>query len=126
MFSIATLLSFLPSAFKLTEQIVDWQKKKIDATTEQAKIEADEHIKTLQARRDVMVAEAGSKLNATVRLIFAIPFALYIWKLVVWDKLLGLGSTDPLSPMLENVMWTVVGFYFLQWTVSRAARIMTR
>ena len=117
---------FIDSALKLTGQIIDWQKKKLDAITEQERIEADEHIKTLQAQRDVQVAEAGSGINAFMRLAFAVPPAIYLAKLYVWDKVLKLGTTDPLSPMMENVLWTVVGFYFLQWTVSRTARILKR
>jgi hypothetical protein len=116
----------LDKVLGLTSQIVDWQKKKIDATTEQAKIEADEHIKTLTAQRDVQIAESGSRINALVRLGFALPPMIYMAKLYVWDKTLKFGTTDPLSPMMENVLWTVVGFYFLQWTIGRTVRIFKR
>lgn len=121
---LAALAAFLAKIGigSIASKIADAYLAKQNAATEQERIAADERIKALEARRDVMIAEAGSPLNALIRLAFALPFVVYIGKLVLWDKVLGLGSTDPLSPMLENVMWTVVGFFFLHWTVGAIRR----
>ena len=95
---------------------------KLRAQTDKEKIAADERIKTLEAKRDVLVAEGGSRLNAIMRAGFGIPPMIYLGKLYLFDKVLGWGATDPLSPELWNVLWTVVGFYFLDQVAGRVAR----
>jgi hypothetical protein len=92
------------------------------AATDKEKIAADERIKTLEAKRDVLVAEGGSRLNTIMRAGFGIPPMIYLGKLYLWDKVLGFGATDPLSPELWNVLWTVVGFYFLDQIAGRVTR----
>lgn len=124
------LLAFLPTIFEtvtsLTGKIVDWQAKKQDAQTDRERIEADENIKSLEARRDIMIAEAGSRVNAFMRVALALPACIFLWKVVVWDKVLGLGSTDDLTGNLWNYVFVVVGFYFLHAIVTRTARIVQR
>jgi hypothetical protein len=61
-----------------------------------------------------------------MRFVLAFGPAVYLSKLFIWDKMLGLGRTDDLSNNLWYVAMTVVGFYFLQWTVSRTARVVSR
>lgn len=96
----------------IASQIASAYEAKEQAKSDRARIEAEERIKTLEARRDVMVAE-GSPLNATIRALFAFPVAIYYGKIFLWDKVLGLGSTDPLSPELRQISAVVIGFYFL-------------
>lgn len=120
------LLGLVDPISRIAGKIAEASIARTNAATEQERIAADERIKALQTRRDVMVAEAGSKINALMRLAFAIPPAVYLAKLYLWDKVLGWGTTDDLSPIMENVLWTVVGFYFLQWTIGRTARIIKR
>jgi hypothetical protein len=45
--------------------------------------------------------------------LFAIPFVMLTWKLVVYDTMLGWGTTDPLGSTINTVYGMVVGFYFL-------------
>lgn len=124
------LLALLPTIFTtvsgLTSQIVDWQAKKLNAVTDQAKIEADENVEALKARRDIMIAEAGSRVNAFMRVTLGIPAVVFLWKVIVWDKVLKLGETDNLSQNLWNYVFVVVGFYFLHAIVTRTARIVQR
>jgi hypothetical protein len=95
---------------------------KQNATTKQAEIAADERIKGLQARRDVLVAESTSPINAIVRTLFALPVAIYYGKLFLWDKVLAWGTTDALSIELQQVSWAIIGFYF----VTEVTRIIRR
>lgn len=44
---------------------------------------------------------------------FAIPCIILTWKLIVWDTLLGWGSTPPLGSTINTVYFMVLGFYFL-------------
>lgn len=110
---LATLLGFAPTVLSLTQQIVAWQEKKINAQTEQQRIEADERIKMLEAKRNVLIAESSTPWNSIVRAWLVLPPSIYVAKLFVWDKVLGWGSTDPLSSILEWIVVIVYGFYFM-------------
>ena len=111
---ISILLGLVDPISKITNKIIDLRIQQANAQTEQAKIAADEEVSKLQAQRDVLVAESGSKINALIRILFAAPCAIYINKLIVYDKVLGWGSTDDLSNNLWWIVTVVIGFYFVQ------------
>jgi hypothetical protein len=52
--------------------------------------------------------------------------ALYFGKLLVWDKVLGLGSTDPLAGFASVTSNLVVSFYFAKRGFENVARIIKR
>jgi hypothetical protein len=91
------------------------------AQTNEARISALEHVQTLQAIRDVQIAEASNKINTWMRAIAAAPFIVYVWKLVIWDKIImaGTSSTDNLSNNLWYLAAIVYGFLFLHWTAEK-------
>ena len=106
-------------------------KERQNATTEQARIAADERIRKLQAMRDVQVAEAGSRINAIMRFFIALGPAIYIFKIFAIDKVIcpalgGACRTDPLTPELWQVVTYVIGFYFLVEGGTMVARIVKR
>ncbi|MGY3605947.1 MULTISPECIES: hypothetical protein [unclassified Bradyrhizobium] len=47
-------------------------------------------------------------------------------KLLVWDKVLGLGTTDPLAGFAAVTSNLVVSFYFAKWRFENVARIIKR
>lgn len=47
-------------------------------------------------------------------------------KLLVWDKVLGLGSTDPLAGFAAITANLVVSFYFAKRGFENVARIIRR
>ena len=52
--------------------------------------------------------------------------ALYFGKLLVWDKVLGLGTTDPLAGFASGTSNLVVSFYFAKRGFENVARIIKR
>jgi hypothetical protein len=52
--------------------------------------------------------------------------ACYFGKLLVWDKVLGLGSTDPLAGFASVTSNLVVSFYFAKRGFENVARIIKR
>lgn len=114
---LKALTGFSDAITNISKSIADARIAAINAKTAEDKIAADEHVKTLEARRDVMIAEAGvSKANMYTRTFIAAPIAILLWKIFVWDKALGQwtnGRTDVLSPELWQVISVVIGFYFL-------------
>lgn len=52
--------------------------------------------------------------------------AVYFGKLLIWDKVLGLGSTDPLAGFASVTANLVVSFYFAKRGFENVARIIKR
>ena len=54
-------------------------------------------IAEIEARKSanaIIIAEQGRWYTAIIRPLLALPVIIYLWKVIVWDKVLGLGSTD--------------------------------
>ncbi len=86
---------------------------RLAAQNDAERITAEQNIAQLEARQAVLIAEQGRWLTAWIRPGIAAPFVVYLWKLVIWDKVLGWGATDDLSPALWQVMMVIIGAYFL-------------
>lgn len=52
--------------------------------------------------------------------------AVYFGKLLIWDKVLGLGVTDPLAGFASTTANLVVGFYFAKRGFENVARIIKK
>ena len=52
--------------------------------------------------------------------------AVYFAKLLIWDKVLGIGTTDPLLGWSGTVATTIVGFYFTKRGFENVARILKK
>lgn len=91
-----------------------------NAKTDRERIYAEERIKALEAHRDVLISEARTPWNSITRTAIVAPFVVYIWKLVIYDKIScpwlygDTCSTDPLSPWLVGLAGMTLGFYFLK------------
>jgi len=54
----------------------------------------------IEARKSadaLIIAEQGRWYTAIIRPLLALPVVVFMWKVIVWDKVLGLGSTDALA-----------------------------
>jgi hypothetical protein len=58
--------------------------------------------------------------------LIAYCVAVYFAKLLVWDKVLGLGTTDPLAGFAAVTSNLVVSFYFAKRGFENVARIIKR
>ena len=95
------------------KQITHWQEIKLQAANDADRIEADKQIAQLQSRQAVLIAEQGSWMTRWIRPALALPVVVIMCKLFIWDKALGWGSTDALSPEMWRYVWIVSGAYFL-------------
>ena len=91
-----------------------------------AKKEIEGQIAARRAEITLLKQEQGWWVTALIRPLFALPFIIFAWKVVVWDKVLGWGDTDALDPNMWNVFLTVVGAYFDGRTIEKVARIFRR
>ena len=75
---------------------------------------------------ELSIAEQGRWYTALPRPLFSFAFIIYVWKVVVWDKVLGLGSTAPLSGDVSQWAMIVLTAYFGGRSVEKLARIRAR
>jgi hypothetical protein len=87
----------------------------------------------IDARREaskILIAEQGRWWTAAPRAITCWSFAIFVAKVVVWDKVLGLGSTDALTGDVSGwagmVMVTWFGGRSLEKIASTIAAIVRR
>ena len=74
----------------------------------------------------ILRTEQGRWYTALPRPLFALAFIIYVWKVVVWDKVFGLGSTDPLSGDVAHWAMVVLTAYFGGRSVEKVARMLVR
>lgn len=104
------------------------QKQKLDAegsheavAADLAKRAFDLDQREAEVNASVIIAEQGNIITRSVRPMFAAPFIIFAWKVVVWDKVLGLGTTDPLDPRMWGVFMAVVVAYMGGRSMERVA-----
>lgn len=108
---LKTILNWLTG--NLVGQLTEAYKAKLAAQNDAERLAAEQRIKALEVRQAVLLSEQAHWSTRWVRPAIAAPFVIYIAKVVVWDKVLGLGTTDPLSTDFHNLMMVVIGAYFI-------------
>jgi hypothetical protein len=112
---------------------VDAYRAKLSAENTSEKIAADLAARELSVEQreaevasQVVIAEQGRWYTALPRPLFAAAFIIYVWKVVVWDKVFGLGSTAPLSGDVAQWAMIVLTAYFGGRSLEKVARILAR
>lgn len=106
----------------LASQLRLAQQDKLNAANDEERIAAEVEIQQLQSRQQALISGKGAWISNVVQALFAIPYIVYNAKVIVWDKVLGLGVTDPLGPHETNLGLIIVGFYFLTVGVKSTIR----
>jgi hypothetical protein len=88
--------------------------------------EIEAEIESRKQAGAIIVAEQGRWYTAIVRPLIVLPFAVYIWKVMIWDIVLGWGSTDAVRGDVANLMMIVIGSYFGGRTIEKVAQIFKR
>lgn len=117
------VISGLISAYKARLATINTQDQ-MALDLLQKEVEAD--IAARAEATKLLIAEQGHWYTAMGRPLFAAPFVIFAFKVVVWDKVLGLGVTDALDPNMWGVFQAIVVSYFGASAVERVARIFKR
>lgn len=132
---LATILGWLGSLLggPFAKAAVDAYRAKLAAENTSEKIAADLAARELDlAQREreisaqILTAEQGRWLTALPRPLFAFAFVVYVWKVVVWDKVLGWGTTDALSGDVAQWAMMVLTAYFGGRSLEKVAKILSR
>lgn len=111
--------SFFTSSLRtISGDLKEAYQSKLEAKNDAERIAADERIAILEARKSTILAAQSDPMERWVRIGWALPFVAYNAKLLVWDKMLEWGTTDPLSPELASIQMTVLGGYFILATAK--------
>jgi hypothetical protein len=117
------ILNSLVAAYKAKLAAAGTQDAK---ATELAIAEIQGEIAARSAAKEIIIAEQGHWYTAIIRPLFALPFVIFIWKVVVVDKVFGLGVTDPIDPMMKDVLQAIIYSYFGLAAVDRIAKVFKR
>lgn len=117
----------------LSGPLLEAYKLKLQAVTGQDKMAADlavEEIKAeIESRKQaaaIILAEQGTWFTRLPRAIVQYSFAVFVAKVVVWDKVLGWGSTDPLTGDVGSWAGMLMAMWFGGRTIEKVAQIFKR
>lgn len=117
----------------LVTGILGAYKDHLDAANNASTIAANLAIQQAQIneQRDalasqVVIAEQGHWWTSMIRPLFALPFVIYLWKVLVYDRVVFHTFTYDLTPDQTYLMMVVVGSYFGSLAIENATRISKR
>ena len=116
------LLGALNPLKVIGEQLNKAYELKLLAMNDRERIAADKAISQLEAQRDILIAEQTHWMTRWIRPMMAAPVVIYMWKLVVWDTVLGWGTTPHPGQFIEWYALTITGAYFIGRPLEKAFR----
>jgi len=124
-----TIISFLGGP--VIKGLIDAYQAKLKAGNAESKIAADLAAGEIAAQTaetnaimQYRIAEIGHPFEPDKLMGFCV--AIYFAKLLIWDKVLGLGTTDPLGGFAATTANVIVGCYFAKRGFENIARIIRR
>lgn len=124
----------------LTTRIVELKTARLKEENDVKKAEINQEIQENEARKSVLIAEAGNRIASTItaslRATITIGPALYVLKYYLYDKVIGslygctgpsaavnkacsTFRTDPLSTEMAAVLTAVLMFYFVTSWINK-------
>jgi len=132
---VASILAWLGNLLggPFAQAAVDAYKARLAADNASDKIAADLAARELavesrerELATQTVIAEQGRWYTALPRPLFALAFVVYVWKVVVWDKVLGLGTTDPLAGDVAQWALIVLTAYFGGRSLEKVAGLLRK
>ena len=126
---LMTILSFLGGP--VVKALIEAYQAKLKAGNTDSKIAADLAASEIAAQTTEInaiakyrIAEIGHWYEPDKLMGYFV--AIYFGKLLIFDKVLGLGTTDPLAGFASVTANLVVSFYFAKRGFENVARIINR
>lgn len=96
------ILGLLPGVGGLLSKGLDYyiQKANGDVLKAQALMAAD--VARIQAQQEITKAQMGHTVYWVVWSMYTGSLGFYVVKVLVWDKALGLGTTDPITGLVAD------------------------
>jgi hypothetical protein len=108
---------------------IDAYKARLDAENSHDRMAADLAAQAIaaeiEARKSadaLILAEQGRWYTAIIRPLLALPIIIYLWKVIVWDKVLAWGSTDAITGDVAVWAGAIVTTYVGGRSLEKIAR----
>jgi hypothetical protein len=89
--------------------------------------EVDAEIAARSEATKLLIAEQGHWYTAMIRPLFAAPFIIYLWYIIVFNKVLGVGVVEHgIDANMWVVFQTIIVSYFGATAAERVAKIFKR
>jgi hypothetical protein len=109
--------------------VIEAYKARLSAQNSEGQMAADLAAKAIaaeiEARKSadaLIMAEQGRWYTAIIRPLLALPVVVFMWKVIVWDKVLGLGTTDALTGDVALWSGAIVTTYVGGRSLEKIAR----
>ena len=109
--------------------VIDAYKARLSADNSHDRAAADLAAKAIaaeiEARKSadaLIMAEQGRWYTAIIRPLLALPVIIFMWKVIVWDKVFGLGTTDALTGDVATWSGAIVTTYVGGRSLEKIAR----
>mgnify|MGYP001612041817 FL=1 len=124
-----TIISFLGGP--VIKGLIDAYQAKLKAGNTSEKIASETAAGEMAVQTAEIVAQKEYRIAALGHWyepdkIMGYAVAIYVGKLLIWDKVLGLGATDPLVGWIEITANLIVASYFAKRGFENIARIIKR
>jgi hypothetical protein len=123
---LATILGFIPGFTSLIEK---WMDNKVRILMAQLDVKRDVAIAIIQSEASITEGRAklwgaigASQLLTWLVIVLATPVAIYEWKVVVYDVVLGWGSTEAIHGAVADWLNSVIYSLFGSATVLATAK----
>jgi hypothetical protein len=105
------LLNFLSGGF--VDKIASAYIARTTATTEVDKAEIAASVEEVRAKIELLKLEQGNWITRSIRPLFAAPFIIYYWAVVVFGYVLDVHSVPSMAPQIELTGQIIVAAYFV-------------
>ena len=86
---------------------------KLTSKSEREKLQAQVEMEILSMQLAALKVDQKNWITRWIRPAFALPFVIYDFKIIVWDKVLGWGTTEQLPTEFWHLQMVVFTAYFL-------------
>ena len=121
------LIGEIPAAIGLASKGIDYFMKRADGDVQKAVALMAAEQARIAAQRDITIAGMSHPIFWYGWGLFVLPLGVYWSKVIVWDKVLGWGTTDPLTGfVLEWSGYIVTSLFCLQVGTGIVGGILNR
>ena len=121
---ITAIATKLPLAF--LERWLTHLEKRADTDTERLRSILSAQVEARKLQTSIVIAEQGWWVTAMIRPLIAWPFIVFIWKIVVWDTVLGWGTTPALQGQMGEWAGIIVTAYFVGRPIEKGIMAYAR
>lgn len=123
---MAGMLDWLNPLNALKDGLLVAQRQYLDAKNDTERLKAEQEMAYWKGQIDLATVAATADKWYSVRSLIGYCVTMLVFKLIVWDTVLGLGVTPNPGSLVLWISVTVIGFYFASRTATDIARILAR